>query len=266
MGQLSFKEVPTGVLFGFLRDISTFQEVWDTNRLIFCWDFGPSIRRTLSTEYKSNRREKTDEEKLVKLAFKRQVREIRANLLKELGYRNNFYFSNYEADDIMCRLCEILPQEDDIILVTSDKDMFQCLSPRISMYNPSSGNTITLLKFIQTYGILPDKWARVKAIAGCHSDNVAGIKGIGEKTAIKYLKNELKQTTKAFVSITENQDTIKRNMKLTKLPWPDIRTILDEDMIQKDKPNQEAWKDIAKKYGIKSLAGGGTRNGKIRKR
>ncbi len=58
-----------------------------------------------------------------------------------------------------------------------------------------------------------------KAIAGCSTDNVRGIKGVGEKTAIKFLKGELGKKTKTFINIKNEWDTVvKRNVPLVTLP------------------------------------------------
>ena len=75
----------------------------------------------------------------------------------------------------------------------------------------------------------------MKAISGCSSDNITGIKGVGEKTAIKYLLGELKETTKTYKAIEEQKEELwKKNGKLTKLPLEGTKVFeIKEDKVSK---------------------------------
>ena len=109
---------------------------------------------------------------------------------------------------------------------------------------------MTLQGFKKQYQIIPDQWGLVKCIAGCVTDEVPGIKGIGEKTVIKYLTGELKETTKAFKKI-EKQKTkyIKRNYPLVVLPLEGT----DNFKLRKDKISKEGWNEVVEKLGLKSI-------------
>ncbi|MFH1547636.1 MAG: hypothetical protein ABIC57_04060, partial [bacterium] len=74
-------------------------------------------------------------------------------------------------------------------------DLFQLLD-YCTLYNISTKTLTTKEEFERNYSISSRKWHLVKTIAGCSSDNVSGAKGVGEKTAIKYLNNELKAGVK----------------------------------------------------------------------
>ena len=69
-------------------------------------------------------------------------------------------------------------------IVTSDADLYQCLSPTCQIWNPRKRRTMTESRFRDEYGIPPRKWKYVKALAGCLSDGVPGLGGIGEPTAL----------------------------------------------------------------------------------
>ena len=161
----------------------------------------------------------TDEEKEFREDLHKQLTKLRQIELLKIGFRNVFWQQGFEADDLIASVCK--DKKQDFIVVSSDQDMFQLLSKHVEIYNPMSKKFITKSSFTDKYGVKPKEWATVKAIAGCSSDGVPGVSGVGEKTAIKFMNGDLKQTTKAFVSIANSTDLIERNLKLVKLPLPE---------------------------------------------
>ena len=115
----------------------------------------------------------------------------------------------------------------------------------------SSNKLYTLKKFGEEWGIHPLGWKRVKAIGGCASDEVPGIPRVGAKTVCKYLKGYLKETTKAYQAITDenNKELIKRNHKLVDLPFPKTKKLI----IQEDELNIAEFKKLCRKYKFKSF-------------
>ena len=249
MKGLSFKGLPTNIIFGFLKEIKTLSELFDTDNLIFAWDYGKNIRKEIYKEYKGNRKkELTEEEKLEFDNFKLQTNEIRENILDILGYRSNFYQDGYESDDIIASICNS-NINDEIIIVSADADLFQLISENISMYDPHKKSMQTLQTFTDAYGISPSDWVFLKAIAGCSSDNIIGIKGVGEKTALKYLKNQLDYKSKAYIKIAESQDLIVANLNLVSLPYEGTKTF----KIKENSLKREEWNKLADVFGMKSL-------------
>src|SRR5690606_26354891 len=101
-GGLSYGPDATGTIYGFLKALETLQKEHDCNRPVFCFDFGPSIRKTLLPSYKQKREERrqamSPEKREAYQAFRRQVDLLRRSLLRRLGYRNVCYARGYEAD------------------------------------------------------------------------------------------------------------------------------------------------------------------------
>jgi DNA polymerase-1 len=220
MQGLSFEEMETGVIFGFLRKILQFSQLYPNQRFIFAWDTKSSLREKIYPEYKGTRKkEKTEEEKEFDAVAYRQFDIIRKDILPFIGFKNSFWYEGFEADDVIARI--IYSNHSSFVIVSGDEDMYQLLFDNIKIYNPNKKTEITEDIFTLTYGISADEWINVKAIAGCSSDNVKGIEGVGEKTAIKFLCSDLSKTSKLYEKITseEGQCIIKRNIKLVRIPF-----------------------------------------------
>jgi hypothetical protein len=99
------------------------------------------------------------------------------------------------------------------------------------------------------WGIDPHSWADVKAIAGCHSDCVEGVRGIGERRAAKYLRGELPADSTHFMAIWRNKSVWEHNLPLVKLPWPGV----EEFHLEDDGDNEGEWRAVMRSLGMTSL-------------
>ena len=245
---LSQDEIPTGLYFGFFRDITYLQRTLNTSNVAFFWDHGKSIRLERLSTYKESRQKKRDEmsprDYKAYQVFYRQMNRIRQRILPDLGFNNVFSQHNYEADDLIANA--VKENEIDAIIVSSDEDLFQLLDERTAIYNPHKQRTITEQMFIEKYDILPKHWAHVKAIAGCRSDDIPGVDGVGEKKAIAYIRNELPKHYAAYDNIVAESELIRSNMALTRLPYKGTMQIEFAD----DKLNAKAWKKFRESTGI----------------
>ena len=226
--------------------------MFHTTNFVFCWDSKTNIRQEIYPAYKQTRRdkEKTDEELAYDIEFRRQIKKLRRVYLPLIGCSNIFCQKGYESDDIIASLCLNEFDGYSIIIISADHDMYQCLSPVVSMYNPQQKKMMTVQKFERQYGIKPHQWVRVKCLAGCTSDNITGIAGIGEKTAIKYLTHQLKETTKAYQKIESCYNmVIKHNTKFVQLPFKGTKTF----KIKENNYNDAGWIAVCKKLGLKSI-------------
>lgn len=259
-GGLSYGGSATGVIYGFLKEVEALKREHKADNFIFCWDYGKiNIRTTLFKEYKANRykAELTEEEIIFEKAFRKQMKLLRTEYLQEIGYSNIFYQKGYESDDIMASICNNIPEDEEIIIVSADKDLYQLIAFNISFFNPHKNKFMTLQGLKKEYGITPNEWKLVKCLAGCSSDGVPGIKGVGEKTAIKYIKNELNTTSKTYQKIEqERKAIIKKNKPLVVLPFEGTNMF----SLKQDNFSQEGWDTVVNKLGMKSLRSKGSKN------
>lgn len=245
---LSWRGVPTGVIFGFLKSISVLKEKFMTDQIAFCFEGPESLRRKIFPAYKQ-KRELAKMEPEVKTArgeLCRQIDKLREDYLPTAGFHNVFCYPGYESDDIMAQIARTGPDlgYDWIILVTSDRDLYQCVSPHTALYDPHKQELMTETRFRKLYSIKPRQWAVVKALSGCSTDGVPGIGGCGEKTALKMIKTHPKLSQK-------QRAAVHRNRKLVELPFSGCPV----PEIKPDHFDRTGWDIICGNLGMKSLIG-----------
>lgn len=250
LGKLSFGEIATTVVYGVLREVISLQDTFNTKRVAFCFDHGKPLRKNLHPGYKVKRHEgKTEAELEAKLEVKHQIDALRDEHLPKIGFRNIFFQKGYEADDLLAGIA-LSRQNREFVIVTSDHDLFQVLTPTISIWNPSQKKLMTDATFRRDYGIAPSDWIDVKAMAGCKSDDIPGIAHVGEATAAKYLRGELTKG-KTFDAIEKAHELVERNRKLVELPFPGLTSV----RLLQDDITPDGWNAVVKRLGMNSLAG-----------
>lgn len=217
-GEGNTENIRLDTIYSFLSRLQGIASRFKTNRFIFCWDSKPTVRLKLCPEYKKDRYDSED-----KRAIQNVFLEIETEILPSIGFNNNLKWEGFEADDILATLAKKVKPTTPLVLETVDCDLYQCLTSNVVFHSPKryTGQLMTVSKFIQKYGIQPKQWVEVKAIAGCQSDKVAGVPGVGDITALKYLTGKLKKHHKTFFSIVENPAIIQKNRLLVTLPHPD---------------------------------------------
>jgi len=254
-GGLSYENTPTGVIYGFLKSVSHFQEFFNTPYVVFCWDSKTSKREEIFPAYKANRKNKYKDMTKAEIRFEKEFRwqmvMLRRRYLPLIGYKNNFVQKGYEADDVIASICLNLSMLDEAIIISSDQDLYQLITSNISCFNPVKVKTLTLQGLKKKYGIKPHEWRMAKAIAGCNTDGVPGVAGVGEKTAIKYLTGKLGAETKAYQKINSKLGwkIYKRNLKLVGLPHTGTKVF----KLQEDEVTQRGWNKVMEMLGMKSL-------------
>lgn len=252
-GGLSYEGSATGVIYGFLKSLSEFQDLFNTSRFVFCWDSRTNKRRDMFPEYKAQRekREYSDEEAEFNRAFRKQMKKLRTTYLPMIGFKNVFVQKGYESDDIIASICDRLQPLNEAVVVSSDHDLYQCISHNVSLYNPQTGKVLTLQGFKKQFGIEPVRWGLVKSFAGCSTDNVPGIRGVGEKTAIKYIRAQLNPDSKVYKAITSPEGIVirERNSELVVLPLKGT----DCFKLRRDDLSEQGWKQVTKLLGMRSI-------------
>ena len=248
MGELSYKGMRTEVIFGFIKQIIIMCEKFEPDQIAFCWDSPISKRELIYPTYKLKRKGgRTEQEKKAFEPVKDQFNKLRDIVLPKLGFSNIFCVEGYESDDLIAALVKGRDPKETII-ITSDEDLYQLLD-NCTIYSIGKKRSITRKDFISEYGIEPSQWAEVKAIAGCSTDEVEGIVGVGAQTAILYMLEKITKGKK-FDSIKNNREQImKRNTPLVKLPFDKTPTpkLKDNDMCF------DQFDVICHRYGFESL-------------
>lgn len=251
MKGLSHEGDSTGMLFGFLRDVRQLDDQFRPSRTFFCFDRGRGARREVYPGYKADRDQRyedaTPEEQDGIKEFRGQVRKLARYYLPTIGYRNIISQPGYEADDHIAAVVDV--RKAPVVIVSADQDLWQLLAADVTQYNPQTGRVATVDTLQAEYGLLPSQWVMVKAIAGCKSDNVPGVAGVGEKTAAKWILGKLNPTTKTCQNIDAAVGMIARNMQLVSLPFggTEVPRVL-EDHVTRD-----GWRQVLKELGIRSL-------------
>lgn len=204
MGNLMInsKGYPTNALYGFTNMINKIIEEEKPSYIAVAFDIGKSFRHNKYKEYKAGRNA-TPNELLIQLE---KVKE----LLDIMGIKH-IELDNYEADDIIGTLSKMTydDQEFESLIVSSDKDLLQLINEETTVKHLKSKGYIKydLNTFKETYGIEPIRMIDLKALMGDASDNIKGVKGVGEKTALKLL-----QEYDNLNNIYNNIDNIKGSL------------------------------------------------------
>jgi len=257
-GELTHKGVPTGVIYGFLRKLIDMCHHHNTGRVLFFWDGANSRmpRRTIFPEYKGNR-ERTEKMPKEQEDMYWQFDTIRHNILPALGL-GQYVFQKHgmEADDLIACAVKQLPGHE-LVIGSGDTDMYQLLSKSVSIAPLGKGSVplVTEKDFRTSYGGLgPSDYVTIKAMAGDASDNIPGIVKVGEKTAVKYLKGELKNTTKTWEALTsdEGMGIVRRNRNIIRLPFRDVPLDfpLDEGKIRYPMSCSKRFASVFEEYGL----------------
>lgn len=251
-GALKYEGVgPTGVLFGFFAAILDLEREFQTNHVVFCFDRRGSKRKKLCPTYKKKRGEKKyiKEEQDRYHAMHSQILKLRKKWLPKIGYKNVFSQKGYEADDIIASVCLNLPLRDNAIIVSGDEDFYQLLSKRVRIWKPVAKKVYTYKQFRREFLIHPRYWGLVKAIAGCSTDEVAGIVGIGNKTAAAYLNSPVSVSAARRTLIEKHKKKcIRKNLPLVQLPFKGTKKF-----VPKVDGRLSGWADTFKALGIRSL-------------
>ena len=232
LGHLTWQEKTTGVIFGFMKSVMDLSHLLKPNEIIFCWDSPLSYRRNIFPEYKASRRkELTEEQQQERKAAYSQFEELKLEILPRIGFRNIFEQTGIEADDLIAKIIfDYYLSGYKLIPVSSDNDLFQTFLYMERIYLLDKKKFYTKEDFVKEWKISPLEWVTAKSIAGDITDNIPGIKGIGIKTAIKYINGE-KINASLISKVEENWNLVQRNQKIIKIPHPRTLSMSIEESI-----------------------------------
>lgn len=198
------KGFPTNALYGFINMMNKIMKEEEPSYILVAFDKGKTFRHDQYDWYKAGRVEMPND---LKLQFPK-AKEV----LDAMGIKH-FEIDNYEADDIIGTVAKIVDEEDEFIatIISSDKDLLQLISDEVEVKLLKTSGFIRMTRdeFKNTYGgIEPINMIDLKALMGDKSDNIPGVKGIGEKTAVNLLSKY-----KTLDGVYQNIDDISGKTK-----------------------------------------------------
>ena len=218
----------TNAIYGFLNMLLKVIKEEDVRYIAVCFDeHGPTFRHTAYPDYKAGRSATPDE-------LRQQFRTIR-ELLTDIGVKW-YTLMGWEADDLLGTLSLRAEEEVRPLLLTGDRDALQLVDGKTELMFTRKGISETILftpaKVHEEYGFSPEQVTDWKGLAGDSSDNIPGIPGIGDKTAVKLL-----QKYGTLENILASTDKEKGKLRERLETWPDQARMCKElATIHRDAP------------------------------
>lgn len=249
------KGQPVGALFGMASMMLKLVSDFHPTKCAIVFDgSGKNHRHELYQQYKAHR-PPTPEDLKIQLPLIRELATVLGFPILEKP--------NTEADDVIATVATKLAAEgEQVVIVSSDKDLMQLISDYIKMYDPLKGRYIDEASVKEKFGLGPNKVRECLALIGDSSDNIPGAPGIGPKTAAELIDrfgdvesviaraDEIKQD-KRRTSIIENQDQIRLSWELVGLKY-DVK-IENNGALEWKQPDQAKLSEFLASYNFKSL-------------
>ncbi len=197
----------TNAVYGFLAILFKLLDDVNPDYLAVAFDLkAPTARHKLYEGYKATRKGMPDELAQQMPILKNVLSAMNIKIIEKEGY---------EADDILGTLSVVGEKKGlEVILLTGDRDAFQLATDKVTIQIPrtKAGKTETenfdRNKVIEVYGVEPKQLIEVKGLQGDTSDNIPGVPGIGEKTALSIIK-KYKSIDELYKCVDENTDDLK---------------------------------------------------------
>jgi 5'-3' exonuclease len=182
---INSKGLPTNAIHGFVKHFATAISTFKPTHAAVCWDMGSKTFRTeMFDSYKANRPE-APIELIPQFDLVKEV--VEALDVPNIG------LAGYEADDCIGTIARTASEVDAVAILTGDKDILQLIDNRVSVVLLQKGYGNYVVHNRETLyaekGIWPEQMIDLKAFMGDPSDNYPGVRGIGEKTALKLLQD-----------------------------------------------------------------------------
>jgi DNA polymerase-1 len=174
--------IPVTGTFGFLNAMLAIMAKYDYSCVIPCAEGGNNWRKKESGEYKGNRQSQD-------VAFYADQSLLLEEVLPTLGM-NVAKVAGYECDDVIAHISRNSPAYDEIHICTCDRDLLQLITNKVKVLLFNSAKKMELADIdwvLEKEEVYPAEIKYKKSICGDKSDNVAGIKGLGPKTAVKII-------------------------------------------------------------------------------
>jgi DNA polymerase-1 len=268
------KGIPTNAIYGFTQMLLKVLKEHHPSYLAIVFDSkAPTFRSEIYEAYKANRPPMPE-------ALASQIPYIKKIIE---GYRiPTLEKEGYEADDLIATVAKKASSEMEVVIITGDKDILQLVNDRITVYDTMKEKRFGVEEVKERFGVEPEKVIEVMGLAGDPIDNIPGVPGIGEKTAIELIKkfgsienllnhlDEIPQK-KLREKLEQFGDQARLSRKLAELPTdlplsfqiedfmissPDLRTLrelfkeLEFNKLLKELPAEESPQDRKRDYRL----------------
>jgi len=174
---------PTNAIYGFIRYFMDAIQKFGPSHVVCCWDMGSSTFRTEKFDgYKANR-DSAPEDLVPQFSLIKEV--VEAFGVPNIG------LTGYEADDCIGTLARSYSESMQVYILTGDHDMLQLVSDQVNVVIMKKGHGNYAVYspdvLLEEKGLTPEQFIDLKGLMGDTADNYPGVKGIGEKTAIKLI-------------------------------------------------------------------------------
>lgn len=252
--------IHTNAVYGFTTMLQRILEEEQPTKILVAFDAGKTtFRHETFTEYKGGR-QKTPPELSEQFPYIRK-------LIDAYGIKR-YELEMYEADDIIGTLAkEASSQNMDVIVVSGDRDLTQLATEQVTVYITKKGITEieknTPAFIAEKYGLTPKQIIDMKGLMGDSSDNIPGVPGVGEKTAVKLLKEhgsveslyaamDTVKASKMKEKLVANEEQALMSKKLATIYTEAPIEITLADLIYNG-PNEEELISVWQELGFKSL-------------
>ncbi|MBI3609851.1 MAG: DNA polymerase I [Nitrospirae bacterium] len=250
------KGFPTNAIYGFTTMLLKIVRDHRPDYLAVAFDAkGPTLRHAEYRDYKAQRPEMPD-------PLRQQIPYI--HRLVEAFRIPAVLMEGYEADDLIGTLARRAEQKDlEVTIVSGDKDMFQLITPQTSVYDTMKDKVYRTPDVQERFGVEPDRVIEIMGLMGDSIDNIPGVPGIGEKTAVDLIrrfgtienllgrldeldKPKLRETLRAFAE----QARMSRQLALIRRDCP---VELNLDRFRRTEPDAEATTRLLRELEFSSL-------------
>lgn len=246
----------TNAVYGFMTTLLKILRERKPDGIVVAFDErGPTLRHQEFKEYKAQRPPMPDGMSAQIPYIHRIVEALNIPAVKQAGY---------EADDLIGTLAQKAERAgDDVVIVTGDKDMLQLVTSHVRIYDPVKDKWSGEPECVAKFGVEPARVIEIMGLMGDASDNIPGVKGIGEKTAIKLiaqfgtideLLRRVEEVTPARIKamLIEQADNARLSRKLATI---DVNSPVefDADAFRVKPPHQDQLTDLLRELEFTAL-------------
>lgn len=211
---VSLQNFNCGGIVGLLKNIEKLVEMFGPSKVILVWEGGGSLRRrAIDPNYKDRRRPVLLNRNNNYIPDTVENRDFQiATIIEIISHTpvKQIYVSDCEADDVISYLC-FKNKDKDKIIVSSDKDYYQLITPKTVVWSPNQKKVIDEDAIKEKFGILPENFCVARTLVGDQADGFKGAKGVGFATIRKLFPELLECNNVSLHDIIKKSNDLIEN-------------------------------------------------------